>query len=139
MTRTIMSKIAVDTNLLLYALDEFDPEKQSISIQIIAEKPSFCSQSLSEFANVCLRRWKFPKAKVAELITTYLEQCQYIPVTEAILSRAFKVMKKYDFQLFDAIIIASALESGCTILYFEDMNDGQVIEKSLKIVNPFKK
>ncbi len=134
-----MSKIAVDTNILLYALDDFYPEKQSISIQIIADRPFFCSQSLSEFTNVCLRRWKFPKAKVAELIKTYLQQCQYVPVTEIMLMSATRLMDKYDFQLFDAIIIASALESGCTILYSEDMNDGQVIEKSLKIVNPFKK
>jgi len=46
-------------------------------------------------------------------------------------------MKKYDFQLFDSIIISSALESGCSILYSEDMNDGQIIEKTLKIENPF--
>ncbi len=133
-----MNKIAIDTNILLYALDDFYPEKQNISIQIIA-KPVFCSQSLSEFTNVCLRRWKFPKAKVAELIKTYLQQCQYIPVTDSMLLNATKIMTKYDLQLFDAIIIASALESGCSILYSEDMNDGQIIEKNLKIINPFKK
>lgn len=55
------------------------------------------------------------------------------------LLNATKIMTKYDLQLFDAIIIASALESGCSILYSEDMNDGQIIEKNLKIINPFKK
>jgi predicted nucleic acid-binding protein len=54
------------------------------------------------------------------------------------LLSATQIMNKYDLQLFDAIIIASALESGCSILYSEDMNDGQVIEKSLRIINPFK-
>ncbi len=133
-----MSKAAVDTNILLYALDDFYPDKQNISIQIIADKPIFCSQNLSEFANVCLRKWKFPKAKVGELIKTYLQQCSYIPVSESMLLNSIEIMNKYDFQLFDAIIISSALASGCTILYSEDFNDGQIIEKQLRIVNPFK-
>jgi len=82
MRRTIMSKIAVDTNILLYALDDFYPDKQDISLHILAGKLYFCSQSLSELANVCLRRWKFPKAKVAEIIETYLQQCSYIQLVK---------------------------------------------------------
>lgn len=123
---------------MLYALDDFFADKQSISIHIIADKPFFCSQNVSKLANVCLRKWKFPKAKVAGIIKTYLQQCAYIPVSENILLKATKIMSAYDFQLFDSMIIAAALESGCTILYTEDMQDGQVIEKQLKIVNPFK-
>jgi predicted nucleic acid-binding protein len=133
-----MSEIAIDTNIMLYALDDFYPDKQNIAINILADGPSFCSQNLSEFANVCLKRWKFPKSKVAELIKTYLRQANYIPVSEPILLKAMDIMNTYDFQLFDSIIIASALNTGCLILYSEDMNDGQIIEKQLKIVNPFK-
>ncbi|HEX8019479.1 hypothetical protein [Mucilaginibacter sp.] len=44
-----MSNIAVDTNILLYALDDFYPQKQAEAIQIIADNPIFCSQNLSEF------------------------------------------------------------------------------------------
>jgi predicted nucleic acid-binding protein len=133
-----MSKIAVDTNILLYALDDFYPEKQIISINIIADNPSFCSQSLSEFTNVCLRRWKFPKNKVAQIIKTYLQQCTYVPVTEAMMLKAIEIMPIYDFQLFDSMIISAALEAGCTIFYSEDMSNGQLIEQQLKIINPFK-
>jgi predicted nucleic acid-binding protein len=133
-----MSNIAIDTNILLYALDDFYPEKQSISIHLIADKPLFCSQNLSEFINVCLRRWKFPKAKVAELIKTYIQQGTYVPVSKQMMVTSIDLMNKYDFQLFDAIIISAALESGCSILYSEDMHHGQLIEQQLKIMNPFK-
>ena len=95
--RTIMSDIAIDANILLYALDDFYPEKQNISIQIIADKPLFCSQSISEFTNVCLRKWKFPKSKVAELIKTYLQQGIYVPVSEQMMVRSVDIMNKYDF------------------------------------------
>lgn len=137
MMPTIMNKIAVDTNILLYALDDFYTEKQKIAINILADRPYFCSQSLSEFSNVCLRRWKFPKSQVVEIIKTYLQQCHYVPVSENILLTSFDIMKTYDFQLFDSMIIASALETGCSILYSEDMSNGQIIKKQLKIVNPF--
>ncbi len=136
--RTIMSNVAIDTNIMLYALDEFDPEKQNIAINIIADKPFFCSQNLSEFTNVCLKRWKFPKATVAELIKTYLQQCSYCPVTELMLLNAVDIMAKYDLQLFDSMIVSAAIESGCSILYSEDMQSGQIIEGTLKIINPFK-
>lgn len=138
MKRTTMSKIAIDTNVLLYAIDDFYPEKQSISIGIIAEKPYFCTQSVSEFINVCLRKWKLPKEHVAELLETYLEQARYIQVSEQMLLRSVGLMKRYDFQLFDAIIVSAALGSGCEVLYSEDMKDGQIIDNQLKITNPFK-
>jgi predicted nucleic acid-binding protein len=75
---------------------------------------------------------------VADLVNTYVEQGVYVPVTGQMLTRAEDIMHAYDFQLFDSIIIASALETGCTLFYSEDMSDGQIIEKQLKIVNPFK-
>jgi predicted nucleic acid-binding protein len=34
-------------------------------------------------------------------------------------------------------MLASALENDCTILYSEDMQHNQVIEQSLRIINPF--
>lgn len=138
MTQTIMSRVAVDTNILLYALDDFYPDKQAIAINLIADRPHFCSQSLSEFTNVCLRRWKISKAKTANLIQTYLEQCIYVPVTEVVILDAIRLMNKYDFQLFDSMIVAAALNVDCDILYSEDMADGLRVEGNLTIVNPFK-
>jgi len=44
---------------------------------------------------------------------------------------------RYNFSYWDSQIIASALESGCNILFTEDMQHGQVIEGILTIKNPF--
>jgi predicted nucleic acid-binding protein len=46
-------------------------------------------------------------------------------------------MLRYDFQFFDAIIIASALLSNCDILFSEDLQHKQLIENKLTIINPF--
>ena len=50
---------------------------------------------------------------------------------------AQKLLDRYDFQLFDSIVVASALEAGCNTLYSEDLQHGLVVEKQLKIINPF--
>jgi predicted nucleic acid-binding protein len=44
-------KIAIDTNILLYSLDEHYPNKQIIARGLLAEKPCICSQNISEFIN----------------------------------------------------------------------------------------
>jgi len=39
---------------------------------------------------------------------------------------------------YDSLIIATALEQSCTILYSEDMQNEQIIEHHTQILNPFK-
>jgi len=97
----------------------------------------FCSQNLSEFINICLRRWKFPKLQTCSLMEIFMRECTYYPVNKAVILKAFQLIEKYDFQLFDSIVIAAALEAKCNILYSEDMQHQQKIDKSLRIVNPF--
>lgn len=132
-----MNKVAVDTNILLYSIDLFDPAKQATSIELIAKAPYISSQLISEFSNVCLRKWKFPKEKVGAVVTAMVSKCEFIPVTRQIIVHAVEIMKKYQLQFFDAIIITAALEEGCEILYSEDMQHKLLVEKSLRIVNPF--
>lgn len=48
------------------------------------------------------------------------------------------LIKRYDFQLFDAIIVAGAVLNNSSILFTEDMCHNQLIERKLRIVNPFK-
>ena len=76
-----MNKIAIDTNILLYSIDLFDPAKQEKSIELIAKSPYISSQLISEFSNVCLRKWKFPKEKVSAIVTAMVSKCEFIPVT----------------------------------------------------------
>ena len=45
--------------------------------------------------------------------------------------------ERYQFSVYDAMIVAAALLSGCTTLWSEDMHDGLLVEDQLRIVNPF--
>ena len=59
-------------------------------------------------------------------------------VSVATIQQAWLIGEKYGYSYFDSLVLASALESHCDVLYSEDMQDGQLIESCLKIVNPFK-
>jgi predicted nucleic acid-binding protein len=54
------------------------------------------------------------------------------------VSSAWELKRKCHHSYWDSLILASALESGSSILYTEDMQHGQIIEKKIKIINPFK-
>ena len=72
-----------------------------------------------------------------QLCSMWLEKCTVQPVVLSTIKFAQNLIAKYDFQVFDGIIIASALEADCDILYSEDMHNGLIIENTLKIINPF--
>jgi predicted nucleic acid-binding protein len=63
--------------------------------------------------------------------------CVCEPVSGSTIENARKLTARYDFQLFDSIIVAGALEANCSILYSEDMQHGLLVENKLEIVNPF--
>lgn len=134
---TMNSLFFVDSNILLYSLDESDKRKQLISEKLLDANPCICSQNISEFVNVITRRWKYSKADTALVLSAILKVCKLIHTPKHTLQHAIKLIDQYDFQIFDAIIVASALEAGCTTLYTEDMQHGLVVDKQLTINNPF--
>jgi predicted nucleic acid-binding protein len=67
----------------------------------------------------------------------WLEGCQIQPVSLSTIKLAHRLIQRYDFQLFDSIIVASALEAECDVLYSEDLHHGLVAEDKLTILNPF--
>jgi predicted nucleic acid-binding protein len=83
------------------------------------------------------RNFKMQKQELMHLCSLWLEKCSIQPVVLSTLKLAQNLVSRYDFQIFDGIIIAAALEANCNIFYSEDMQHGQIIENTLKIVNPF--
>ena len=51
--------------------------------------------------------------------------------------RGLAVASRYGLSVYDAMIVSSALLAGCTLLYSEDMQDGQVFDRQLTVRNPF--
>jgi len=132
-----MTRIALDSNILIYnhSLDQKD--KRSIARDFFNENPVVSSQVISEYLNVMKRNFKMQKQELMHICSLWLEKCSIQPVIFSTIKLAQNLVNKYDFQIFDGIIVAATLEADCDILYSEDMQDGQVIENKLKIKNPF--
>jgi len=133
----IMSNIAVDTNILIYIFDKTDSLKHLKSKIRLLESPKISSQIVSEFINVAKRVLGKTKKEIIEKCTEWLAFGELVNVTFETLKLASRLIEKYDFQIFDAIIVASALEANCDILYSEDMHHGLIVEGRMKIINPF--
>ncbi|MDR0796715.1 MAG: PIN domain-containing protein [Tannerella sp.] len=132
-----MNKFALDTNVLIYSHDESAIDKQNIARDLIVRSPIICTQVVSEYISVLHRVMKIPKASIINACMPNLKYCQIQAVDIVTLQTAERLIQRYDFQIFDAIIIASALEIGCQTLYSEDMQHKIVIDQKLSIINPF--
>ena len=133
-----MSEMAVDTNVLVYLYDESDERKRSISEELLTLTPVVGAQVISEYLNVTRRLLNLPKVDILTRCTKVFARCAIVPTHQTTLDLALKVLNRYDFQLFDSLIVAAALEAGCTKLYSEDMQHGLLVENQLRILNPFR-
>jgi len=132
-----MSKIALDSNILIYNHSLDCEDQRAIARDFFNENPVISSQVISEYLNVMNRNFKIQKQELIQICSLWLEKCSVQPVILSTIRLAQNLVSKYDFQIFDGIIVAAALEADCDILYSEDMQDGQIIENTLKIKNPF--
>ncbi|MCL2074507.1 MAG: PIN domain-containing protein [Marinilabiliaceae bacterium] len=132
-----MNRVALDTNILIYSHDNNDSDKQSIARDLIILSPVVCSQVVSEYISVLKRVFKIPKAAIMNACLPNLRHCDFYAVDIKTLQTADMLIYRYDFQIFDAIIVAAALESGRNILYSEDMQHKMKVDNKLSIINPF--
>ena len=128
--------IAVDSNILLYLHDKSDKRKRDIAKNILADNPKISTQVISEFLNVTRQQLTLSKADIVSYCADLSKDCEIIPVSGDTLTHASALIRKYDLQIFDSIIVASALSANCTILFSEDMQH-QLRINNLTILNPF--
>ncbi|WP_409021346.1 PIN domain-containing protein [Dyadobacter sp. CY261] len=132
-----MNDISLDTNVLVYLYDASQHEKRHLSEIILSSNPVISTQVVSEFINVTKRNLKLPKKDLLHKCNQVFSRCEIVSVDQKMLDNALYLVKKYDFQIFDSIIISSTLAAGCRTLYSEDFQHNQVIEGKLTIINPF--
>ncbi|HZB87390.1 MAG TPA: PIN domain-containing protein [Terracidiphilus sp.] len=131
----------LDTNLLVYASLEVASSQAHARVdraQAILTGGGIVSvQVLNEFVDVARRKFNHPWAKVQQLLYA-VELCcgEAQPLSAILQAHAVALAARYGLRIYDAAIIASAIEAGCTSLYTEDLQHGQQIE-GLRIENPF--
>jgi predicted nucleic acid-binding protein len=127
-----------DTNVLIYAISQNDPRGPRAEA-LLATGGVVGVQGLNEFVSVARRKMRMPWKDVTEALEAIRVLCPSpTSLTISTHEAALKIADVYGYGIYDALVIAAAVESGCSMLYSEDLQDGQVIERKLTIRNPFK-
>lgn len=136
--------VFIDTNILIYSFDRLDEVKHQIAVDLLTELVEkneiiVSTQVINEFIVVMTSKVTYPLSlETVELHINKFNQVFNIrPIQMTDCTKALSILKRYGFNYWDSLIVAAALKSGCSTLYTEDMQDGQIIEKKLKIANPF--
>ena len=125
-----------DTSVLLYLLSS-DAAKSDRVETLLADRGTISVQVLNEFAAVAIRKLKMPLPEVREVLDTIRAVSDVEPVTVETHDRALAIVERYGFSLYDSLLIATALIAGSKVLYSEDLQHGQLIDRRLRVVNPF--
>jgi predicted nucleic acid-binding protein len=125
-----------DTSVLLYLLSNDAVRADRIETLLVA-RGVISVQVLNEFAAVALRKLKMPLNEIREILDTIRAVCAVEPITVETHDRGLAIFERYRFSLYDSILVATALISGAKTLYSEDLQHGQIIDKQLRVINPF--
>ena len=133
-------KVFIDTNIFVYSILQDDKTGKSIKsnqlLENMQEEIIISTQVINEYYNTLLK-YKIEESLIQSYILGILDEAVLSIIQMETIYRSWEIRKKYKYSYYDCLIIASALENQCSILYSEDMQNGQLIEDKLKIKNPF--
>ncbi len=130
-------KIFLDTNVLIYALDG-GSIKGAKALQVLENAPNLVisTQVIGEFITATTRKRLLPFEDAASWARDFMNILQTAVIDVNCIEVAVRIKQKYGYAYYDSLIVATALQTGCTHLYSEDMHHGQTID-ALTIINPF--
>lgn len=95
-------------------------------------------QALNEITLTNIRKFRATWAQTADFLALIRVYCQVVPLTESVHDLGRELAERYQFHVYDAMIVATTLLCGADMLYSEDLHDGLRVENRLTICNPFR-
>lgn len=132
----------VDTNILLYARDISEPQKQPVAQSLLRElwdrhTGRISVQVLNEyFVNVTAKLKPGLTSEEAWEDIEALKAWNPQSLDFDLISIGYHVQRRYGISWWDSLIIAAAERSGCSRIYSEDLSDTQTY-RGIQVVNPF--
>jgi predicted nucleic acid-binding protein len=129
-----------DTTLLIYSISSGEP-RAAVAEELLAKGGWISVQVLNEFVAVARHKLNMSWEETREALLAIRALCES-PTTLSVEAHeaALEIAARYGYSIYDALILAAALEADCDTLYTEDMQNDQVIDLprgSLTICNPF--
>lgn len=135
----VAERAFLDTNIWLYAfIASGEMQKNRLAKEVIQYcEPVLSTQVINETCVNLLKKADMPENQLRALVQAFYEKYIVVNVEQCTLLLASELREQYSLSYWDSVIVASAVESGCEILYTEDMQAGLRIVDCLSIVNPF--
>jgi predicted nucleic acid-binding protein len=135
------SRSFFDTNILVYADDKAHPAKQRRAVALVTEhrraRTGVVSlQVLQEYFVTVTRKLRLDATVARRKVELLAEFDVAAPDVQDILA-AIDLHRLHGLSFWDALIMRSAKQSGCNVLFSEDMQAGREMD-GLEIVNPFR-
>ena len=126
-----------DSNVLLYLASD-DGAKANRAEALLSDGGTISVQVLNEMSNAAIRKLGMSWSQVGTLLEPVRALCRIEPLTEDTYGLGARLAVRYQFSVYDAMIVAAALLAGADTLYSEAMHDGLLVEGRLRIRNPFR-
>lgn len=126
----------IDSKVVLYLLSA-DKAKADRAEALLASGGVVSVQVLNEVTSVARRKLGMEWVEIDELLAVLRSACSVEPLTTQTCDDGRRLAERYSLSVYDAMIASAALLAGCDRLFSEDMQDGLLLEKQLKICNPF--
>jgi predicted nucleic acid-binding protein len=129
-----------DTNVLVYADDQGVPAKQRRAVDLVAEHRRAGSgvvslHVLQEYFVAVTRKLKVDP-RVARRKIELLAEFDVATADVADILAAIDLHRLHGFSFWDAMVLRSAKQAGCSVIFSEDVPDTREVD-GLKVVNPF--
>ena len=130
-----------DTNVLVYADDKSSPAKQRRAIELVVEHRRartgvLSLQVLQEYFVTVTRKLHLDAAIARRKVELLAEFDVAVPGVPDVLA-AIDLHRLHGTNFWDALIVRSAQQAGCKVLFTEDLQAAREID-GLQIVNPFR-
>lgn len=133
-------KVAIDTNILVYAEGANDSERREIvlaAMQPLArESVVIPAQVLGELFNVLVRKTGRTPVAARDTVLRWHDLYEALPTTPDVLRTAMDIATEHQLRIWDAVILAAASSAGCRLLLSEVLQDG-FTWGGVTVVSPF--
>lgn len=127
----------LDSGVILQLLSS-DRAKRDRVEALLARRPFVSVQTLNEVASVCREKARMPWEDIDAFLTSVRHFCPVAGLTERTHDTARRLAARYRLSIYDATIVATAMDAGATLVWSEDMHHGLVLEHSVSVINPFR-
>jgi predicted nucleic acid-binding protein len=133
-------RVALDTNILVYAEGVNGAERRDRSLDLVRSLPQEATvipiQVLGELFNVLTRKAGRSRTEARSAILAWRDTFPVVGTSAEVMLVAADLATDHQFSIWDAVILGVASQAGCRLLLSEDLQDG-FTSGGVTVVNPF--